>query len=148
MENEDGLRYPALTFSNEEPPLYSARIAPQIVGIGLLEAIDESDILDWEDPTDSDGNGISGVANRIPDPVTGDIRLGRLGWKASTISVEHQTAAALNGDMGVMTSILPSPDCGVNKKDVAMNLALNYLMRDSIHWFDMFHYLGFARGET
>ena len=34
IENEDGLRYPALTFSNEEPPLYSARIAPQIVGIG------------------------------------------------------------------------------------------------------------------
>ena len=63
-------------------------------GIGLLEAIDESDILDWEDPTDSDGNGISGLANRIPDPVTGDIRLGRLGWKASTIRIrvaEHQT---------------------------------------------------------
>ena len=38
--------------------------------------------------------------------------LGRLGWKASTISAEHQTAAALNGDMGVMTSILPNPDCG------------------------------------
>ena len=82
------------------------------MGIGLLEAINESDVLEWEDPADSDSNGISGVANRIPDPVTGEIRLGRLGWKATTISVEHQTVAALNGDMGVMTSILPEPDCG------------------------------------
>ena len=40
IENDDGLRYQPLTFSNEEPPLYSARVAPQIVEIGLLEAID------------------------------------------------------------------------------------------------------------
>ena len=75
-----------------------------------------------EDPADSDSNGISGVANRILDPVTGEIRLGRLGWKATTISVEHQTVAALNGDMGVMTSILPEPTAVVNKMDAAMNL--------------------------
>lgn len=112
IQTDEGLRYPVLEFSNEEPPLYSARIAPQLVGIGLLEAIDEVDILEWEDPTDTDENGISGVANRIPDPVTGSIRLGRLGWKASTISVAHQIASALNGDMGVMTSMLPEPDCG------------------------------------
>ena len=112
IENDEGLRHPRLEFSGDEPPQYSARIAPQIVGIGLLEAIDEADILAWEDPMDEDNNGISGVANRIPDPVTGETRLGRLGWKASTISVEHQTASALNGDMGVMTSIMPTPDCG------------------------------------
>ena len=100
------------SLSEGEPPRYSARIAPQLVGIGLLEAIDETDILAWEDPTDLDGNGISGIANRIPDPVTGESRLGRFGWKASTISVAHQTASALNGDMGVMTSMLPDPDCG------------------------------------
>lgn len=117
IENGDGLRHPALEFSMEEPPLYSARIAPQIVGIGLLEAIDEADILAWEDPTDNDNNGISGVANRIPDPETGETRLGRLGWKASTISVAHQTASALNGDMGVMTSMLPTPDCGSEQDD-------------------------------
>ena len=112
LSNDDGLRYPKFGFSDGTPPQYSARIAPQIVGIGLLEAVDESDVLAWEDPTDADGDGISGKANRIEDPVTGETRLGRFGWKATTVSVRHQTVVALNGDMGVMTSVLPDPECG------------------------------------
>src|SRR5690606_9241319 len=42
----------------------------------------------------------------------GDLRLGRFGYKATTSSVRHQVALALNTDMGVMTSVLPTPDCG------------------------------------
>ena len=117
LETDDGLRYPEFTFSDEVPPQFSARIAPQIVGIGLLEAIDENDILLWEDPDDLNEDGISGRASRIVDPETSDIRLGRLGWKASTVSVRHQTASALNGDMGVMTSVLPEPDCGAEQEN-------------------------------
>ena len=117
LETDDGLRYPEFAFSDEVPPQFSARIAPQIVGIGLLEAIDENDILLWEDPDDLDEDGISGRASRIVDPETSDIRLGRLGWKASTVSVRHQTASALNGDMGVMTSVLPEPDCGAEQEN-------------------------------
>ena len=36
----------------------------------------------------------------------------RVGWKAATSSLKHQIAAALNSDMGVMTSLIPAPDCG------------------------------------
>jgi CxxC motif-containing protein (DUF1111 family) len=90
------------------PNLFSARIAPNLVGIGLLEAIPESAILARENPS---GAGISGRANRITDP-TGQLRLGRFGWKAGTTSVRHQVAAALNTDMGVNTTMLPNPDCG------------------------------------
>ena len=46
------------------------------------------------------------------DPETGDVRLGRFGYKAATFSVKHQVASALNTDIGVMTSMLPNPDCG------------------------------------
>jgi CxxC motif-containing protein (DUF1111 family) len=46
------------------------------------------------------------------DPITGDKRLGRFGWKAGASSLKHQIAGALNTDMGVMTSVLPKPDCG------------------------------------
>ena len=113
----DGLRQPVFSFSMEEPPQFSARIAPQLVGSGLLEAIPETVILEWEDPDDQDGDGISGRAHRVRDPETGDLRLGRLGWKASTASVRHQTADALNGDMGVMTTVLPTPDCGSAQTD-------------------------------
>ena len=39
-------------------------------------------------------------------------RLGRFGWKAGATSLTHQLASALNTDMGVMTTVLPEPDCG------------------------------------
>ena len=114
----NGLRQPNYQFSNGEPATFSARIAPRLVGLGLLEAIPESAILALEDPTDSNGDGISGVANRVADPTQPSLtRLGRFGWKAGTSSVKHQTAGALNTDMGVMTSVLPNPDCGSNQSN-------------------------------
>lgn len=105
------------TLGGVTPVRFSARIAPQLVGIGLLEALPEATILAMEDPNDSNGNGISGRANRIADPVTGQTRLGRFGWKAGTTSVKHQIASAFNIDMGVMTSGMPNPDCGSNQND-------------------------------
>ncbi|HVJ18989.1 MAG TPA: di-heme oxidoredictase family protein [Polyangiaceae bacterium] len=110
--NAEGLRSPKYTFSGATPALVSARIAPQLVGLGLLEAVAESTILAFEDVNDSNGDGISGRANISVDPVSGVKRLGRFGWKAGASSLTHQIAGALNTDMGVMTSVLPEPDCG------------------------------------
>ncbi|WP_143870375.1 di-heme oxidoredictase family protein [Catenovulum sediminis] len=116
-ELDSGLRAPNYVFSRGQPTQFSARIAPQLVGLGLLEAIPESTILEYQDIDDADQNGISGRASVTLDPVTGDTRLGRFGYKASTASVKHQVAAALNTDMGVMTSVLPNPDCGAEQLD-------------------------------
>lgn len=119
---ENGLRTPSFQFSGIEPAQFSARIAPRLVGIGLLEAIPESAILAMEDIDDLDGDGISGRANRIADPQDPSItRLGRFGWKASTVSVEHQVAAAFNTDMGVRSPLLPEPDCGKNQANCGNN---------------------------
>jgi CxxC motif-containing protein (DUF1111 family) len=112
LENAQGLRSPVYTFSKGEPALFSARIAPQLVGLGLLEAVAESSVFALQDVNDADGDGISGKAQINIDPVTGDKRLGRFGWKAAATSLRHQVAGALNTDMGVMTSVLPHPDCG------------------------------------
>ena len=108
----DGLRKPEFTFERGAPARFSARIAPQLVGMGLLEAIPESAILALADENDANSDGISGRAQKVIDPETGDLRLGRFGYKATTSSVRHQVALALNTDMGVMTSVLPTPDCG------------------------------------
>lgn len=113
----NGLRKPNYQFSGVTPARFSARVAPQLVGMGLLEAIPESTILAKEDINDTNGDGISGRANRIADPVTGQTRLGRFGYKAGTTSVRHQVAAAFNADMGVMTSVMPNPDCGTSQTD-------------------------------
>ncbi|TYK66109.1 di-heme oxidoredictase family protein [Colwellia echini] len=123
-ELEDGLRTPTFTFENGQPALFSARISPRIVGLGLLEAIKEEDILALELAQQSTNDGVSGRANIITAPQNPAIsRIGRFGWKASTVSVEHQVAAALNTDMGVKTSLLPDLDCGSNQTDCSSGAA-------------------------
>jgi len=116
IELSNGLRTPNYQFSGPAPATFSARIAPRLVGLGLLEAIPEVDIIALADPDDMDDNGISGVANKTIDPENGDLtRLGRFGWKAGTMSVRHQVAGALNTDIGVRTSVLPNLDCGAEQ---------------------------------
>lgn len=107
-----GLRSPNYVFSNGTPARFSARIAPQLVGMGLLDAVSEATILEKSDPDDRDGDGISGRPSLVIDPGTGQTRLGRFGYKAATYSLAHQVASALNTDIGVMTRLLPNPDCG------------------------------------
>ncbi|WP_159589951.1 di-heme oxidoredictase family protein [Chelativorans xinjiangense] len=86
--------------------MLSARVAPPMIGLGLLEAIDEGDILAREDPEDVDGDGISGRARQVRDE-TGEWRLGRFGWKGNAASVKQQTADAFSGDMGLSTPLVP-----------------------------------------
>jgi len=117
VEDDDGLRSPVYAFSGAQPERFSARLAPSLVGMGLLEAIAESTVLEWHDPNDDDGDGISGRVRVVDDPVTGQTRLGRFGWKAGASSLTHQIAGALNTDMGVMTSVMDQPDCGSMQED-------------------------------
>jgi len=92
---------------------YSPRNGMPIFGLGLLELIPEADILALADADDIDGDGISGRASWVFDPVkekNGDdnlVSLGRFGWKASTPSVRVQSLGALRGDMGITNPLFP-----------------------------------------
>lgn len=90
--------------------LISPRLAPQIVGMGLLEAVPAETILDAADPTDSDGDNVSGRANQVTDS-QGNAALGRFGWKAGRASVEEQVAAAFAGDIGITSALFPDENC-------------------------------------
>ncbi|AKV03695.1 putative thiol oxidoreductase [Labilithrix luteola] len=87
----------------------SPRIAPQIVGQGLLEAIPEADLLALADPDDQNGDGISGRAHWVQDGETQ--RIGRFGWKALQPTVEAQTAGAFSEDLGITSSRFPETNC-------------------------------------
>jgi CxxC motif-containing protein (DUF1111 family) len=114
----NGLRKPEYTFSGANKPAnFSARISPQLVGLGLLEAVPEAAILAIADPDDADKDGISGKMQIVNDYATGEPHMGRFGWKAGKQSVTHQVAGALNSDIGVMTSVYPDPDCGSAQTD-------------------------------
>ncbi|MEO7777207.1 MAG: di-heme oxidoredictase family protein, partial [Fibrobacteria bacterium] len=85
----------------------SPRVAPPMIGMGLLEAIPEADILARADAEDGDGDGISGRANYVYDKRADAERLGRFGWKANQPSVEQQVAGAFAGDIGITSSLFP-----------------------------------------
>ncbi|MFZ6768523.1 di-heme oxidoredictase family protein [Undibacterium sp. Di26W] len=104
------LRKPTLAFEGAVPAVYSLRAAQPMIGMGLLEAIPEADIL-ARARTAPDADGVMGVANFVFEPETGAVRLGRFGWKASKATLRHQTAAALLADMGVTSAPYPNRSC-------------------------------------
>lgn len=93
--------------------MISPRVAPQMIGLGLLEQIPAEDLLAKADPDDRDGDGISGKANHVIDPQTGDLALGRFGWKAGAATIRAQTASAFSGDIGISSPLVNRPygDC-------------------------------------
>ena len=90
--------------------MLSPRVAPPVIGMGLLEAIADADILSGADPDDRDGDGISGRANLVWSDEHGKPMLGRFGWKAGQPSVSQQSAGAFRGDVGISTPLYPRPD--------------------------------------
>ena len=93
--------------------MLSPRVAQPMIGLGLLEAIAEEDILANADPEDRDGDGISGRPNWVWDDEAQELRLGRFGWKASNPSIRQQSAHAFSGDIGISNPIAPAAwgDC-------------------------------------
>ena len=94
-----------------ERTIASPRVAPQMIGLGYLEALDAADILKNEDPLDADGDGISGRAHFVHSELFGEKRLGRFGWKAGKASLKEQNAAAFNGDIGITSPLFPEEEC-------------------------------------
>ncbi len=105
-------RFEELAYGPLDPRVQiSARIPPRLLGLGLLEAIPDAAILALADPSDADGDGISGRPNSVPDLRTGGTALGRFGWKAGQPTLEQQNATALHEDLGVTSDLLPAVPC-------------------------------------
>ncbi|PPA04422.1 thiol oxidoreductase, partial [Pseudomonas sp. MWU12-2312b] len=90
---------------------FSARVAPPMIGLGLLEAIPEEAILANAAAQARDNNGIAGRPNRVWDDAQHKTVLGRFGWKAGQPNLNQQNVHAFSGDMGLTTSLRPFDDC-------------------------------------
>ncbi|WP_280155808.1 di-heme oxidoredictase family protein [Piscinibacter sp. XHJ-5] len=104
------LRKPKISFDGPTPAVHSLRSAQPMIGMGLLEAVSDAEILSRVRTT-PDADGVKGQANYAYDPETGAVRLGRYGWKASKVSLRHQSAAAALLDMSVTSPVYPNRDC-------------------------------------
>lgn len=113
------LRQPSYSISDlaygpmSDHVMLSPRVAPPMIGLGLLEAIPQEDILARADPDDLDGDGISGKPNWVTDIEDGALKLGRFGWKAGAPTIRVQSASAFSGDIGISTPLVDRPygDC-------------------------------------
>ena len=98
------LRHPTYTATDlgygplHADAMLSPRVAPQMIGLGLLEAISTADILANADPDDADSDGISGRPNIVWSQVHDQPMLGRFGLKAGNPTILEQTASAFVGD--------------------------------------------------
>lgn len=104
----------------------SARIAPPVFGLGLLEAVADESILAMADPDDRDGDGISGRVNMTWDVVKARSAVGRFGWKAGIPSLLQQTAAAYANDMGVGNVLFPDSEGAVELDRETLEAAAFY----------------------
>ncbi|WP_415889018.1 di-heme oxidoredictase family protein [Neptuniibacter sp. SY11_33] len=91
--------------------MISPRIAPFMIGMGLIDAITDQSILEYADPEDKDGDGISGKVNNVWSVEFNKHMIGKYGWKAETPTLNHQSMDAAVNDMGVTNPLFPVETC-------------------------------------
>jgi CxxC motif-containing protein (DUF1111 family) len=117
------LRQPHYTISNlkygdlGKDIMISPRVAPAMIGLGLLQSVPDETLLSLADPDDADGDGISGKTNEVWDSLAGKKSLGRFGWKANQPNLRQQNAGAAVGDIGIATSMAVGQNCAVAQPD-------------------------------
>ncbi len=127
------LRKPVFQITNPHQPLpanylFSPRMPLNVTGLGLLENIAEEDILQNEDISDKNQDGISGKANRVWNAETNSTTLGLFGWKAGMPTVLQQAAAAYNQDMGITNYLFP--DENAREDGIQEQLTFSYKQKD------------------
>jgi CxxC motif-containing protein (DUF1111 family) len=107
-------------YTSEQIPAgatFSKFTPPANTGLGFLELVSDADILAMADPTDANGDGISGVPNWItlpsfidpnPNTITQNGKyIHRFGKKAAAHNLLHQTVNAYNQDIGITSTFQP-----------------------------------------
>ncbi|KJY84907.1 thiol oxidoreductase [Vibrio galatheae] len=89
----------------------SARVAPPMIGLGLLESIPDETLYAWAKEQKQNDGVISGKVNVVWDVLANDFAVGRFGWKAGQPNLMQQNAAAFNGDVGLTSNLFPNENC-------------------------------------
>ncbi len=74
---------------------FELRASPPLLGLGLIEEIDEEALRANADPDDERGDGIRGRVSELEDG-----RVGRFGWKAEVPDLREFTRDAFSNELG------------------------------------------------
>ncbi|MCB1616643.1 MAG: c-type cytochrome [Pseudomonadales bacterium] len=133
--------------------MISARIAPPMIGLGLLAAVPDQALLVMEDSEDSDRDGISGRVNRVWDKQKSATVVGRFGWKSGQPTLRQQNAAAFLGDLGITSSLFPEQNCTASQIACRQSVAggtpeLSENILDKVTFYTHHLAVPARRGET
>lgn len=111
----NNLNYGALDSNTRISP----RVAPQLVGLGLLEAIDTELLVAMSDEDDENSDGISGKVNWVWSRELNKVVAGKFGLKSGSPSINEQSQSAFSTDIGISTHLYPEGygDCTNKQAD-------------------------------
>ncbi len=89
-----------------EANITALRITTPLFGAGLIEAIADSTIL--ENVSTPKTDGVMGRAAMVKDPVTGQTRVGRFGWKAQHATLFGFAGDAYLNEVGITSRYFPT----------------------------------------
>jgi CxxC motif-containing protein (DUF1111 family) len=130
------LRIENLNFGPLGPEvMYSLRLAQPVFGLGLLEAVPETDLLAIAERQQA--VGFNGRPNYVWDAINKKTAFGRFGWKANQPSIKQQIAAAFHGDLGVTSPVFDKENCPPIQKDCAAQPPGNQPELIDINWEEL-----------
>ena len=90
-----------------EANVIARRVPIPVFGAGLVEAIADNTIRALADPSDRNGDGVSGRAATVTDRASGDQRVGRFGWKSQVATLLEFSGDAYRNEMGITNDLFP-----------------------------------------
>ena len=136
MLRKPRLRVDKLNFGPLGPEvMYSLRIAQPTFGLGLLESVNEADILAIAERQKV--QGVNGRPNYVWDAIGKRVALGRFGWKSNQPSIKQQIAAALHGDIGVTSPLFDKENCPPVQKDCTYQPPGNQPELINVNWEEL-----------
>jgi hypothetical protein len=94
-----------------EATVTATRVTNSSMAFGMIEAISDAAIAAHEDPTDADGDGISGRVHWVlplEASPSSPLRAGRFGWKAQVATVLSFSGDATRNELGVTNALIPT----------------------------------------
>lgn len=115
--------------------MFSLRIAQPLFGLGLLEAVADTEIL--QIAKRQQDLGFNGRPNYVWDAIARKVSLGRFGWKANQPSIKQQIAVAFHGDLGVTSSLIDKENCPAVQTDCAAQPPGNQPELIDVNWEEL-----------
>ncbi len=108
--NSDGLVRPDVRFclagtASSCGEAVSLRIAPPLIGLGLLNAVPDSEILAIALLEAENNPATAGLARRVWSPRDQRLEAGRFGWKSSSATLDDQISSSLYKEMSLTSGL-------------------------------------------